>query len=80
MFGIFCAANGTFVFFFIKETKGRTLEDMDIIFGTVEALQREADVEHMMHKGLEHDERIEDVATSEKRAAATNDAPSSEIK
>jgi len=71
MFGIFCAANGVFVFFFIKETKGRTLEDMDIIFGTVEAEQRLADVEHMMHKVLEHDDRIEDIAAPEKGAAAT---------
>jgi hypothetical protein len=72
MFGIFCAANFTFVFFFIKETKGRTLEDMDIIFGTVEAEQRAADVEHMMHKGgLGLEDRVEDAAVPEKTATTT---------
>jgi len=45
MFGIFCLAMGVFVFFFIKETKGRTLEDMDILFGTVDAQTRAKDLE-----------------------------------
>lgn len=48
MFGIFCCANGTFVFFFIKETKGRSLEDMDILFGMVDAEKRAADVENVL--------------------------------
>lgn len=34
-----------FAFLFIKETKGRTLEDMDVLFGAVTAEQRAADVE-----------------------------------
>lgn len=76
MFGIFCAANGVFVFFFIKETKNMTLEDMDIMFGTVEAEQRAADVEHMMHKGMEHDDRIEHASQPEKTATA---APAQEV-
>lgn len=72
MFGIFCAANFCFVFFFIKETKGRTLEDMDIIFGTVEAEQRAADVEHMMRKGaFGLEDRGDDVAVPEKSATTT---------
>ena len=50
MFGIFCLAMGVWVFFFIKETKGRSLEDMDILFGTVNEAQRQADVERMLHK------------------------------
>ena len=37
-----------FVFFFIKETKGRTLEDMDILFGAVNAEQRAEDVERVL--------------------------------
>ena len=37
-----------FVFFFIKETKGRTLEDMDILFGDVNAEQRAEDVERVL--------------------------------
>ncbi|KAL1964529.1 hypothetical protein VTN77DRAFT_6826 [Rasamsonia byssochlamydoides] len=52
MFGIFCLAMGIFVFFFVKETKGRSLEDMDVLFGTVDEAQRRADVEQVLHKGL----------------------------
>ena len=37
-----------FVFFFIKETKGCTLEDMDILFGAVNAEQRAEDVERVL--------------------------------
>ncbi|KAI9375172.1 general substrate transporter [Aspergillus egyptiacus] len=33
MFGVFCAAMGVWVLFFIKETKGRSLEDMNALFG-----------------------------------------------
>jgi hypothetical protein len=43
---------GIWVFFFIKETKGRSLEDMDILFGTVDADQRAVDVERMLHKSI----------------------------
>jgi len=50
MFGIFCFANGLFAFFFIKETKGKTLEEMDVLFGTVNADQRAHDVERMIEK------------------------------
>jgi MFS family permease len=45
MFGIFISAMGVWVFFFIKETKGKSLEDMDVLFGSVDAQQRAADVE-----------------------------------
>jgi len=48
MFGIFCLGNLTFVFFFIKETKGRTLESMDVLFGTIDEAKRAEDVERMM--------------------------------
>jgi hypothetical protein len=37
-----------FAFFFIKETKGRSLEDMDILFGAVNAEQRAEDVERVL--------------------------------
>ena len=46
MFGIFCLANGTFVTFFIKETKGRTLESMDVLFGAVDEQTRAQDLEN----------------------------------
>lgn len=39
---------GIFAFFFIKETKGRTLEDMDVLFGAVTAEQRAEDVERSL--------------------------------
>ena len=48
MFGIFCIGNGVFVFFFIKETKGRTLESMDLLFGSVDAEQRDHDIGQML--------------------------------
>lgn len=65
MFGIFCIMNGVFVFFFIKETKGKTLEEMDILFGTVDASQREADLERTFaeEKGMvQHEEHHADKA------------------
>jgi hypothetical protein len=55
MFGVFCLANGTFVFFFVKETKGRTLESMDVLFGAVDSEQRDHDVGRMLEieKGID---------------------------
>ena len=55
MFGVFCLANGTFVFFFVKETKGRTLESMDVLFGAVDSEQRDRDVGRMLEieKGID---------------------------
>lgn len=60
MFGVFCTAMGIFVAIFVKETKGRTLEEMDLIFGSVDPEQRNADVEQTLHKhDVEHDEHVE---------------------
>ncbi|KAG4413657.1 hypothetical protein IFR04_013197 [Cadophora malorum] len=36
-FAVFCALAGGFTYFFIPETQGRTLEDMDLVFGDGEA-------------------------------------------
>lgn len=70
MFGIFCMVMSIFVLLFMKETKGRTLEEIDVLFGAVDEEQRRADVEHALHKGLgtdaetkegacvPHDERV----------------------
>ncbi|OQV08498.1 hypothetical protein CLAIMM_12761 [Cladophialophora immunda] len=36
MYGVFCLGNAAFAFVFIRETKGRTLEEMNGIFGAVD--------------------------------------------
>lgn len=40
-FAVFCFLSGVWVYFFVPETKGRSLEDMDRVFGDHAA---EADV------------------------------------
>ncbi|KAL6690939.1 general substrate transporter [Trichoderma pleuroticola] len=65
MFGCFCCGMLAFVVLFIKETKGRTLEDMDILFGLISEDQRQADVEHVLNKGVEL-EHIEQEVTADK--------------
>jgi hypothetical protein len=63
MFGIFCGAMGVFIVFFAKETKGRSLEDMDILFGAVDENERRAAVEHTLNKGVAtHIERTDEEA------------------
>lgn len=60
MFGIFCTAMGVFAAVFVRETKGRSLEDMDLIFGAIDEAQRRADVENTMHKNdIAHEEHAE---------------------
>ncbi|TEY50776.1 hypothetical protein BOTCAL_0273g00080 [Botryotinia calthae] len=49
MFGFFCFGMGVWSFFFIKETKGKTLEELDILFGGINAEQRARDVEAVLH-------------------------------
>ncbi|OQE31554.1 hypothetical protein PENSTE_c001G02731 [Penicillium steckii] len=61
MFGCFCTGMGIFVTFFIKETKGKTLEEMDLVFGSIDEAQRRADVEATLHKNdFEHAEHQEE--------------------
>lgn len=48
MFGVFCLAMGIFIFFFVKETKGLSLEAMDILFGSVDEQQRKTDLEYAL--------------------------------
>ena len=67
MFGVFCLANGVFVFFFIKETKGKTLESMDVLWGAVDSEQRDRDVGRM----LEVEKGIMPVANKSNEARAT---------
>jgi len=40
MFGIFYLAMGVFATFFVKETKGEILEEIDVLVGDVTAEQR----------------------------------------
>lgn len=66
MFGCFCCGMCAFVILFIKETKGRTLEDMDILFGLVSEDQRQADVEHVLNKGIELEHVEQEVHVADK--------------
>ncbi|KAL4787283.1 general substrate transporter [Aspergillus varians] len=62
MFGVFCTSMGIWVLFFIKETKGRSLEDMDALFGQVNVASESKDVE-MSADGVEQVEREKDEGT-----------------
>lgn len=82
MFGCFCFGNFLFIFFFIRETKGRTLESMDVLFGTIDADKRAVDVERMIEeeKGvLEHREMTAPASKSAGAAAETQE-PASELR
>ncbi|KIX99567.1 uncharacterized protein Z520_05143 [Fonsecaea multimorphosa CBS 102226] len=45
MYGVFCLGNAAFAFVFIRETKGRTLEEINGIFGAVDQVRRPDDFE-----------------------------------
>lgn len=52
---------GICVLLFVKETKGRTLEEMDVIFGAISGDQRRADLESNVRKvEAGHAEHIEE--------------------
>jgi hypothetical protein len=42
--------------FFLPETKGRSLEDMDIIFGAITQEQRDADIARRVERHAKGDE------------------------
>ncbi|KAJ5524978.1 hypothetical protein N7494_011628 [Penicillium frequentans] len=46
IFSCFCLSMFVFVWFFIPETKGMSLEKMDDLFGVTELLQQKEDLEH----------------------------------
>lgn len=43
MFAIFNFANIVYVWFFIKETNGRSLEEMEVVFGTTDRIPSRED-------------------------------------
>ncbi|THV51479.1 hypothetical protein BGAL_0109g00060 [Botrytis galanthina] len=65
MFGFFCFGMSVWSFFIIKETKGKTLEELDILFGSVNADRRAQDVEAVLHskKDIVHHEGDESVGS-----------------
>jgi Sugar (and other) transporter len=48
MFACFCVGNDILVFSSIEETARKSLESMDVLFGTVDAARRAQDVERML--------------------------------
>jgi hypothetical protein len=66
MFGCFCTAMGVFVLIFLKDTTGRSLEEMDILFGAITPEQRRKDVElavaeeYKVDPHAQHVDRIEE--------------------
>ncbi|KAG9517896.1 general substrate transporter, partial [Aureobasidium melanogenum] len=67
MFGCFCTAAGLFVLVFLKETTGRSLEEMDILFGAVTPEQRKKDVELAVAEEYKADPHAEHVDRVEKQ-------------
>jgi hypothetical protein len=45
MFGVFCTAMGVWVLFCVKETKSRSLEDMNALFAKINVEPVQKDVE-----------------------------------
>ncbi|KAF4624444.1 hypothetical protein G7Y89_g13730 [Cudoniella acicularis] len=80
MFAVFCLAMGVWVFFFVKETKGRSLEDMDILFGTIDPEKRAEDIERALQNKIVTEE-LENVGLKDKGTSVRMaDVPSAEAK
>ncbi|KAF9457606.1 general substrate transporter [Collybia nuda] len=56
----------------IPETKGRSLEEMDVIFGSITAEQRQADIDKR-ERALEASEKVEGVPHSDHSSSLDND-------
>jgi hypothetical protein len=74
MFAIFCMCMAIFVWVFVPETKQLTLEEIDVVFGAVDAETRARDVENAievekMKAGVDYEEG-DDAKVSEKTETA----------
>lgn len=77
MFGIFSTAMAVFVLFLVPETKQMTLEEIDVVFGTVSAEQRAKDVENALEDEkvkahMDHDEGLDEEKVREERVEGKN--------
>jgi hypothetical protein len=68
MFAIFCLAMAVFVWVFVPETKQLTLEEIDVVFGVVDAETRAKDIEKAIEvekskAGVDYEEGNENVVT-----------------
>jgi hypothetical protein len=78
MFAIFCMCMAIFVWVFVPETKQLTLEEIDVVFGAVDAETRAKDVEKAIEvekskAGVDYEEGDEekvDEKTDEKTGTA----------
>lgn len=74
MFAVFCVAMGVFVLLLAKETKGRSLEEMDVLFGAVDQDERKAAVEQVLHKNeVAHREDVDEEVTAAVATAPADD-------
>ncbi|KAJ5457729.1 Major facilitator superfamily domaingeneral substrate transporter [Penicillium sp. IBT 31633x] len=55
MFGVFCFAMSIWVFLIVRETKGRSLEEMDVLFDKFHAFGKLPDVETPTERKLSYD-------------------------
>lgn len=73
MFAIFCLAMSIFVWVFVPETKKLTLEEIDVVFGVVDAETRARDVEKAIEvektkAGVDYEEGDEKIDERTERA------------
>ncbi|CAI7606843.1 uncharacterized protein N7487_005673 [Penicillium crustosum] len=58
MFGCFCFVMAFWVFLFVRETKGRSLEEMDVLFEKFHAFGKLRDIETANERKLSYDDAV----------------------